>query len=287
MMKRRFLPGALLVLAAACDGDRLPSGGARDGVTLKGRRIEVSLLTSEKERRGATGRLSAVGEERGHLLCWPRERFMKLEAVGLVPFDVAFLDRSGKILEVQPFLPPDAEGLMPKVEAAHALFLAPGLLKKVGAGPGDSVGLPAAAAAAEELPVLRLGGATAYVELALSDADKQHGLMFRPRMSADDGMLFAYDSENPRNFWMKNTLIPLDIAYFKEDGTFINLVETPTAKDPRRDDPPTAASQGPARFVLEMNLGWFKRKGLVDAQGNAMPGLKAVLPPQALKGSFD
>lgn len=288
MMRRLLIPGALLLLAASCDGDK--RGGGLAAVTVRGRRVEVSLSTAEKDRRSAPLRFSAAGEDRGHLMCWPRERFIKLEPEhGQAPFDVAFLDKSGKILEVQPFVPPDREGIMSKAEAAHALFLAPGLLKKLGAGPGDPVSLPPEAASAQELPVMRIGDVTAYVELALTEADRQHGLMFRPRMSADDGMLFYYNHEGQRNFWMMNTLIPLDIAFFASDGTLVNINETPTFPNPRHPPPSyaTSDSAGPAQFVLEMNLGWFKRKGLVDAQGKPKPGLKVVFPPEALKGSFD
>ena len=289
-MKRLLLPGALLLLAASCDGDKRPAAGGLAAVTVKGRRVEVALSTTEKDRRVATLRFAAAGEDRGYLMSWPRERLLKLETEnGQAPFDVAFLDKSGKIVEVLPFVPPDREGIMSTAEAAHALFLAPGLLKKLGAGPGDPVALPPEAAAAQELPVMKIGEATAYIELALTESDRQHGLMFRPRMSADDGMLFYYNHEGQRNFWMMNTLIPLDIAFFAADGTFVNVNETPTFPNPRHPPAnyPTSDSVGPAQFVLEMNLGWFKKKGLVDAQGKPKPGLKVVLPPEALKGSFD
>ena len=111
--------------------------------------------------------------------------------------------------------------------------------------------------------------------------------MFRPRLSADDGMLFAYPDEYERGFWMKNTLIPLDIAFFTADGTLLNVNETPIAADPRAGPWPTSPSKGPARFVLEMQLGWFKKKGIVDRSGNIVPGTKGQIPPQALKGAWD
>lgn len=287
-MRRFLLPGALLLVAASCDGDRRPPSAERAAVTVKGRRIDVGLSTSEKDRRSAPPAFTAAGEDRGYLMSWPRARHVKLESEhGQAPFDVAFLDKDGKVVEIQPFVPPDREGIMSKAEAAHALFLAPGLLKKLGAGPGDAVTLPPEAAAARELPVMKIGNATAHVELALTESDRQHGLMYRPRMSADDGMLFCYDHEGQRNFWMMNTLIPLDIAFFASDGTLVNVNETPMWPNPRRapDNYETSNSAGPARFVLEMNLGWFKRKGLTDAAGNLKPGLKAVLPPEALRGS--
>ena len=71
------------------------------------------------------------------------------------------------------------------------------------------------------------------MELALTEEERQHGLMFRPRMSPNDGMLFAYSNEGSRSFWMANTMIPLDIAFFANDGTLLNVNETPMYPDPR------------------------------------------------------
>ncbi len=279
---RRAVPAAILALAASCGGAPPPAA-----VTVKGKRIEVSVVATEKERRSAPLLFKAAGEDRGHLISWPRERFFKLEPEhAQAAFDVAALDRSGKILEILSFAPLDAEGLVPRAEAAHALFLAPGLLRKLGAGPGDVVALPPEAASARELPVVRIGDSSAFVELALTEADRQHGLMFRPRLSADDGMLFAYSEEAPRGFWMKNTLIPLDIAYFRQDGTLVNVNETPTVPDPRAGPWPSSPSDGPARFVLEMNRGWFRRRGLTDESGRPRPGLRAEFPPEAVRGFF-
>ena len=134
---------------------------------------------------------------------------------------------------------------------------------------------------------MTLNGVAAHVELALTEPERAHGLMFRPRMSADDGMLFAYEGVQPGlGFWMKNTLIPLDIAFFQEDGTLVNVNETPIVANPRAGPWPPSPAAGPARYVLEMNVGWFKKKGLVDAEGKVKPGVKAVFPPEAPRGTF-
>src|ERR1043166_29645 len=129
---------------------------------------------------------------------------------------------------------------------------------------------------------MKINGIPIRVELALTEQERARGLMFRPRMSADDGMLFAYESQHDGiSFWMKNTLIPLDIAFFKEDGTLLNVNETPTVADPRKGPWPGSPAAGAARYVLEMNLGWFKKKGLVDADGKVKPGVRAEFPPEA------
>ncbi len=274
---------ALLILVAtvlSCDNGKKPPGKPPAAVTLKGHRMEVTLVATEKERRGGPARFLSVTRERAYLMAWPRPRFMKLESENAhTSFDVAFLDPSGRVVDQRSLTAGDPEGIMPQQKAAYALFTLPGLLSKLGVQNGDTADFSPGITEAqpEELPVVRFGDATVHVELALTTAAHRHGLMFRPRMSDDDGMLFAYPSEEPHSFWMGNTLIPLDIAFLKSDGTLINVCEMKTYPDPR--NPPTfyetADSAEPARFILETNLGWFKRKGI-------KPGDKAILPREAL-----
>jgi len=290
----------LLVLALgllSCDGTRTdappPSHGPATGsVTVGGKKIDVALILSEKERRHAVARLSAVGETQGHLIAWPRNRYMKIESDrSRVAFDVVFLDTSGKIVDKKPLDAGSEEGVMPAAPAAYALLLGPGQSLKLGLKNGDAVALSPEILAAkpEELTVMTINGVKAWVELALTDAERQHGLMHRPRMSPEDGMLFAYPDEGNHQFWMMNTFLPLDIAFFAADGTLLNVNETAIYPDPRNpgNNYPTANSKGPARYVLEMNLGWFRAKGLVDGAGHVAPGTKGVIPDWAVKGGTD
>jgi uncharacterized membrane protein (UPF0127 family) len=88
------------------------------------------------------------------------------------------------------------------------------------------------------------------VELALTPPDQERGLMFRKTMAPDAGMLFVFDVVEPQAFWMKNTLIPLDMIFIRTDGTIANIVENapPQTLDARTSD-------GPAKAVLELNGG--------------------------------
>ena len=288
-MNRHILAVSIALLASCSrPPPAAPPQGPRDAlpaVTLEGRTIAVEAWSAERERRATLYGIPRLEAGRGLLLAWPRERYVKVESeASAVSYDAAFLDRSGRIVDVQVLKEGDPEGVMPRVEAAYALLVAKGSVElRIGA----VAGLPALPA--RELPELKIGGFTARVELALSEADRAHGLMFRPRMSADDGMLFAYPDEGIHRFWMGNTLIPLDIAFFSADGTLLNVNETPMYPDPR--NPPanyaTSDSAGPARYVLEMNLGWFRKKGLVGADGRPKPGLKAEFPAEAVRGRFD
>jgi uncharacterized membrane protein (UPF0127 family) len=292
------LSSALLFLAVsalvACDGagrqSPTPSTGAGTvGVTLGGKALDVTMILSEKDRRHALAHLDRPAESKGYLLAWPRERFMKIESDGSpVAYDVVFLDRSGAIVDLQSLKARDEEGLVPKAPAAFALLVAPGTAQKLGVKTGDKLQFSPEVLAAkpEELPIMTINGVPAMVELAITEVERQHGLMFRPRLSAEDGMLFAYPDEYERHFWMKNTMIPLDIAFFAADGTLLNVNETPMYPDPRNPGAlyATSDSKGNARYVLEMNLGWFKRKGITDGSGRSTPGSKAEIPPPATKG---
>ena len=288
-MKPRTFALALALLASCSHSAAPPSlpphGPGSDGpaVTIGGKTIPVDVWATERERRSTLYGLPRLEEGRGLLLAWPRERYVKVESEASAASCVAaFLDRSGRIVDVQELKAEDPEGVMSRAEAAYALLVA---RKTAGLKLGSVVTVPATPA--RELPAMVIGGVAANVELALTNADREHGLMFRPRMSADDGMLFAYAEEDSHSFWMKNTLIPLDIAFFAADGTLVNVHETPTAADPRAGPWPTAPSARPARYVLEMNLGWFKRKGLVGPDGAPKPGVKAEFPAEAVKGRFD
>lgn len=282
----------LLLLLTACDGARSPAvppaGSA--SLTIGGTRFEVTLILTEKERRHASEQLAPAREGKGYLLSWPRERILKLEGQsGRASFDVAFLNREGVVVELQTLKVGHPEGIQSSVEAAHAVLTAMGALTQTSVKKGDKVELPPATAQAQELPVVKIGGISAYVELALTAAERNHGMMFRSKTSPEDGMLFSYEDEGMRAFWMGNTLIPLDIAFFSADGTLLNVNETPIFPDPR--NPPagyaSSSSAKPARHVLEMRLGWFREKGLVDRDGKPAPGLKAILPRESLQSRFD
>jgi hypothetical protein len=108
------------------------------------------------------------------------------------------------------------------------------------------------------------------VEIADNDAERARGLMFRTSLAADRGMLFIFPEPAEQSFWMKNTLIPLDIIFIGADGRVLNIARqaAPKTLDPRR-------SAGEARFVLELRGGEAARRGIApgDRVGHrAIPG---------------
>ena len=93
-------------------------------------------------------------------------------------------------------------------------------------------------------------------ELAVTPTQQAVGMMMRTEMGANEGMLFVNNESSPRCFWMRNTLLPLSIAFISDDGTIVNIAEM----QPRSDQ--SHCSSRPVRYALEMNKGWFAKRGL-------------------------
>lgn len=95
------------------------------------------------------------------------------------------------------------------------------------------------------------------VEVVQTDAARQRGLMYRKHLAPDAGMLFIFEREEPHTFWMRNTLIPLDMIFIKSDWTVLGIVENATPlSDELRSVP------GASQYVLEVNAGFSRRHGL-------------------------
>lgn len=94
------------------------------------------------------------------------------------------------------------------------------------------------------------------VELAVTPAQQAVGMMMRTEMGANEGMLFVNNDSGMRCFWMRNTLLPLSIAFIADDGSIVNIAEM----QPRSDE--SHCSAKPVRYALEMNKGWFAKRGL-------------------------
>ena len=101
-----------------------------------------------------------------------------------------------------------------------------------------------------------LGDTCINVEVARTEAERNHGLMFRGELGENWGMLFVYDREEPLSFWMKNTKIPLSIAFI--DRTLV--VRDIQDMQPMSEETHTA--KAPVMYALEVNRGWFAKHGV-------------------------
>jgi uncharacterized protein len=109
---------------------------------------------------------------------------------------------------------------------------------------------------------LEIGGKTVRVEIADTDSLRERGLMFRKSLDGNTGMLFIFANEQRRNFWMKNTFIPLSIGYFDKDKKLIEVFEMTPVKSEMQMDIPAYPSTRPAQYALEMPKEWFQKNSI-------------------------
>jgi uncharacterized protein len=143
--------------------------------------------------------------------------------------------------------------------ALLALALPPGATAQTGPQPP----LPTVNLTAGGMHVIR-------AEVARSPMERATGMMMRTEMPANAGMLFVFDQEWTHCFWMSNTLLPLSIAFIADDGTVVGLADM----EPR--SPIQHCAPTPVRFALEMNKGWFAKRGI-------KPGVKLAGGPFSAK----
>ena len=107
-------------------------------------------------------------------------------------------------------------------------------------------------------------------EVADSTATRMQGLMHRKSMAQNAGMVFVFDETATHCMWMKNTLIPLSVAFIDDAGAIVNIVDM----QPHSEQAHCASR--PARYALEMNKGWFAQRGI--KRGAKLRGLEKLSP---------
>jgi uncharacterized membrane protein (UPF0127 family) len=111
---------------------------------------------------------------------------------------------------------------------------------------------------------IKVGQQKIKVEIAETEEQHQRGLMFRKKLGGpSEGMLFIFQNEEVRRFWMKNTFIDLDIGYFSADKSLIDVQQMTAVISEMEYSPPSYTSLGPAQYALEMPKGWFKAHKIV------------------------
>lgn len=105
---------------------------------------------------------------------------------------------------------------------------------------------------------IKIKNITLKAEFAETDEEHQYGLMNRLEIPANFGMLFIFDREDDRSFWMKNTFVDLSIAYIGENKKILEILDMAASKS-STDNPISYPSQYKAKYALEVNKGWFKK----------------------------
>ncbi|MFO1362035.1 MAG: DUF192 domain-containing protein [Burkholderiales bacterium] len=128
--------------------------------------------------------------------------------------------------------------------------------------------------AVAQLPTLELSAGIHLIraEVANTFDARARGLMFRKSLGAGSGMLFVFPEVSRHCMWMKNTYVPLSVAFMDEQGTIVSI------HDMKPQDETSHCAAKPARFALEMNQGWFAQKGI--KAGARIGGLDRAPPPR-------
>jgi len=104
---------------------------------------------------------------------------------------------------------------------------------------------------------ITVGNTPLFVEVVQTDEERMRGLMFREHLPEDQGMLFVFEVSRIQSFWMRNTFIPLDIAFIDSEGKIVDIQHMVPL-----DESKSYVSAAPALYVLEVNAGWFERHGV-------------------------
>jgi uncharacterized membrane protein (UPF0127 family) len=134
---------------------------------------------------------------------------------------------------------------------------------------GASSPAGAQARAQPTLPTVKLTAGIHVItaEAATTTQSRTIGLMHRERLAPNHGMLFVFEDKAQQCFWMRNTIVPLTIAFIEDDGTILQLADMAPKSEASH------CSQKPVRYALEMEQGWFGKRGI--APGARVGGLPA------------
>ena len=120
----------------------------------------------------------------------------------------------------------------------------------------------------KELSIIRASGDSVKImaEIAKTDEERRQGLMFREELPEGEAMLFVFERDDRHSFWMKNTLIPLSIAFISSEGEIVEI------KDMQPHNENSVAPSRMVRYALEAPQGWFDRAGIKP--GDTITGIK-------------
>ena len=149
----------------------------------------------------------------------------------------------------------------------HTLQLATGTLLAALAC-GSSPGVAAQQTQKFNTVALTAGINLIKAEVAAAPAEREQGLMFREKMAQNEGMVFVFEGPAEVCMWMKNTLLPLSVAFIDGNGKIINI------EDMKPQSLESHCAKSLVRYALEMNVGWFKQKNIKP--GTVIEGLPPV-----------
>ncbi|MBI5360653.1 MAG: DUF192 domain-containing protein [Planctomycetes bacterium] len=263
-----FILAVLFCHLLSC-GSKSPVTPEYCAITVNSLEINAKICATYKDRMECFIKGNPVKDRAGILLIYPEPRNPFICNIGNISEIAAIcINRENTITDVF-IIPPASETEYSSQTPCRYILFAPidwnGSAKPQKGGSGGIPDNVSAIAAEPETNAIMAGGKNLHVEIADDEYLQRRGLMYRKSMPADFGMLFIYAEEDMPGFWMKNTHIPLSIAYIKSDLTIAEI------HDRRPFDLEGIPPKVLVKYVLEVNQGWFKRN-------NVKAGDKITLP---------
>lgn len=272
-MRRLIAVAAALLIAGAavfvaCGSESYPT------MSVGSASLDVRVLETRAEREDAMIKFGEAEPFVPMLMAWPRERRIHVHTEQVNRgFDVVFLSAAGAVVDVQTLPPRTKEGVTSAKPAASALLMTQGAWAQSGAAVGATLALPPLEAVEDLYPITFQGKeAKLWAEAVTDGPGWTRGLMYRTAMNDDEGMVFKYSRRQVHGFWMKNTKIPLSIAFFNEDGKIVTLHKLMVPGD---ENSQHYSSGEAVQYALEVNAGWFEKNGIDVGD--------VIVLPQAIK----
>ncbi|MBI3097553.1 MAG: DUF192 domain-containing protein [Planctomycetes bacterium] len=283
LFRRSVVPLLFLLCLSSCSPGKESGAVAPTlptaSITLGGRRIQVECATTREARERGLRFRSLLGADQGMLFCWADDAlraFSMRETV--IPLSVAFCKADGTVIEIRSCRPLDKEGPSSGDKFRYALALTDGWFAEhdVRAGAKIEWGPEVTALRPEgEGPLridLQVAGHSVVTEVVYTEKARETGLMNRDALDAEAGMLFVYAKDRPLSFWMKDTRLPIAIAFLSEAGV-IDEIRKMKPYDLTRIN-----ARKPARFALEVNADWFDRHQVNVGDAVTLPQQVLGLP---------
>lgn len=251
---RRALVAVALALAASA-----PARGGQQVITavLFGEaRLAVEVADDPAEQKQGLMDRPKLDADSGMIFVYPDEKLRSFWMRSTpIPLSVAFLDAKGTVLNVLEMKALDGTPRYKSAgEARYAVEANEGWFARHGVKPGDRVKF---AYRAERIDGVAFGSTVVKVEVADEPRAVERGLMYRDSLADDAGMLFVFPRPQRLEFWMRNTKIPLSIAFMDARRKVLNIEDMQAFDDRTRHH-----SKGPAIYALEVNQGWFAKHGV-------------------------
>jgi hypothetical protein len=234
--------------------------------------LKLRLAYTREQRALALVTSLRLSQNEAVLVLYPRPRYQHyFTEYSPRKIEIAFVTEEGLIDQIATLGSRDTEGITSSGKVPMAIISSHSWFSKHGIKHDTRVHFSKVVKQIkpQDLPMLRIKRARVYVELALNERQRTRGLMYRDRLSQDEGMLFIYREPQKLSFWMRNTRIPLSIAYIRSDWTISSI------HDMKPLDESSIPSLEEVQFALEVNQGWFNTYGI--KKGDKLRPSKEIL----------